>query len=103
MIRFAVPAALVLAVFVPTPTSAQPAVPGNFRVIDAKADKDKFTWTETKIVPVSKEVAVEVIRNGMKVLEKRVVTVSEYVQVTHAADLKKVKATDGAGKEIDAE
>ncbi len=68
-----------------------------------KVEKDKLTWTETQMVPVAKEVAVTVVVNGVEKLEKRTVIAYETVAITRATALKDVKATDAAGKAIDAE
>jgi hypothetical protein len=106
----AVAAAPAFAAPVPAPVPAdqpaapviQPGVPGGFRVVDVKVDKDKLTWTETRTIPVAKNVTVTVEINGMKVDQTRTVTVFETVAYTVASELKSIKATDGAGKAIDA-
>lgn len=102
MFRFSLLAAAALLV-APGAAFAQPGVPGQFQVIEAKAEKDKITWTTYKAVPVQKEVAVQVLKNGMLVTEKQTVTVTEYVPVQETLTLKALKATDGNGKAVDAE
>lgn len=94
-------AAVLLAALIPGFAAAQ--VPGSLRIVDAKAERDKVQWTEYKTVPVQKPVTVEVVVNGMKVTEVRTVTVHETVVVTAAHELKTIKATDAAGKEIAAD
>src|SRR5438067_4376391 len=103
MTRFAVLLALASVSLLPARAPAQPAVPGPLQVVDAKAEKDKLQWTQSQVVPVAKEVPVEVVKNGMKFIEKRTVTVYEVVPVTRTAELKTIKATDAAGKAIDAD
>ena len=88
MIRFAVLAALALAVLVPARAVAQPDLPGSFRVVDAKVEKDKIIWTQTTVVPVAEQIVVEVVRNGVKVTETREVTVYKYVPTMQAMDVK---------------
>jgi hypothetical protein len=105
MTRFALLSALALAALLPAPALAQPAAvgPGGVRIAEAKIDKGKLTWTVTEVVPVIKEIEVTVNVNGMNVVQKRAVTAYEPQSVTRTADLKGVKATDAAGKEIDAD
>jgi hypothetical protein len=105
MTRFALLSAIALAALPPAPALAQPAVPGlgGLRIAEAKADKGKLTWTVTELVPVTKEIEVTVNVNGMNVVRKQAVTVYENQSVTKTADLKGLKATDVAGKEIDAD
>ena len=106
MIRSVVLAALALAVLAPTRAGAQPPfdpTPGGFRIVDAKADKGKLTWTETVAVPVVKEVEVIMMIDGKPVAVKKKVTTIEYVSVAKTGDLKGAKVTDAAGKAIDAD
>ncbi len=103
MLRFTLLLAVGTLVMLPTAAFAQPGVPGSFRVVDAKVDKGKVTWTETQLVPTTKEVEVVVVINGVNVKQKRALTVLVPVVETLAADLKDLKATDGAGKAIDAD
>ena len=77
--------------------------PGGFRIVDAKADKGKLTWTETAAVPVEKVVDVIMVIDGKQVSVKKKVTVIEYVSVTKTGDLKGAKVTDAAGKAIEAD
>lgn len=103
MTRFALFAALVL---LSAPALAQPPGPpglGGITIIDAKADKGKLAWTEYVAVPVQKEVERVVVANGKQVTVKQTVTVHEVVPVTKAVELKGLKVTDAAGKEIDAD
>lgn len=101
--------ALVLAALGAAPAPAQPPAtppavgPAEFRVVDARADRRKLTWTEYLATTVQKEIAVEEVANGKPVLVKRVVTVTEMVPVTRSVELKGLKATDGAGKAVDAD
>lgn len=100
MFRSAVQVALAVAVLAPAGAFAQP---GNFQVVEVKVNRDKLTWNETRAVPVRKVVEVTVNVNGMNVVEKREITVNEIVTFTKEIGLKTVKATDGAGKAVDAE
>jgi hypothetical protein len=103
MMRSAVLAALALATMLSARAAAQPGFPGTFQVVDAKVEKDKLTWTDTKYVPEAREEAVEVVVNGMKVVQKRVVVVTVPVAEVRSVDLKGLKATDGAGKAVTAD
>jgi hypothetical protein len=105
MNRFAPLAAIALAALLPAPATAQPAALGlgGLHIAEAKIDKGKLTWTVTEVVPVTKQVEVTVNVNGMNVVQKRAITAYETVQVTKAAEVKGLKATDAAGKEIDAD
>jgi 3-oxoacyl-ACP reductase-like protein len=94
-------AAVLLAALIPAFAPAQ--TPYSFRIVEAKVERDHVQWTDCKIVPVQKTVAVEVEKNGMKMIEMRTVTVNEKVSVVVAFDLKTVKATDAAGKAIAAD
>ncbi len=60
-------------------------------------------WSELQLVHVTEEIVVEVEVNGMKVQEKRAVTVIKTATVTKSAELKTLKATDTNGKAIDAD
>jgi hypothetical protein len=82
------------------PLSAQP--PGFFRIAELKADGDKVAWTEMQYQTVQKEVAVTVNRNGVNVTEKRSVLETMPVTVKREVELSKLKATDAAGKAVDA-
>ena len=105
MTRFALLSALALAALPHPRADAQPDAffPGSIRIIDAKADKGKLTWTEYATTPVVREIEVIVNMNGKQVATKQKVTVHEVVPVTKTADLKGAKATDAAGKAIDAD
>jgi hypothetical protein len=103
MFRYAILLAVAAFVSLPATAIAQPLGPGSLQVIDAKVEKDKLTWTETIAVPVTKEIAVEVRKNGMAFIEKRTVTVLEFQQITRTMELKTLKATDAAGKAIGAD
>lgn len=103
MIRFAALAATALAVLVPARANAQPELPGAFRIVEVKVDKGKVTWTEMRYTPTTKEEERVVTINGMRVTQKVAVTVYIPVMETQAIELKKLKATDAAGKAIDAE
>jgi hypothetical protein len=59
--------------------------------------------TETNLVPVAKEVIVEVVKDGVKFAEKRTVLVTEAAKVMRTFELSKVKATDGTGTAIAAD
>ena len=102
MVRFAVLAAVALAVMVPARATAQPA-PLSFQFVDMKVEKDKLLWNDTVSVPVAKEIIVEVVQNGVKVLRTRTVTEYETRVVTRAMDLKGLKVTDATGKALDAD
>jgi hypothetical protein len=93
--------ALLLVTLLPGLAAAQ--APGSFQVVDARVEKDKLFWTETRTEVVMQEIAVQVLVNGMVVTEKRVVPVMRPVTITRADELKGVKATDVAGKAITAE
>jgi hypothetical protein len=80
---------------------AQPTA-SSFQVVDAKVEKDKLFWTETRTEVAMQEVAVTVNVNGMLVTEKRLVPVMRPVTITRAEELKGLKATDAAGKAIPA-
>jgi hypothetical protein len=103
VLRFTVLVALALEALVPARADEQPGPDSSFRVVDAKAGSDKLTWSVLEQVPVQKTVPVEVVINGMKVLEVRTITVHEGVVVTRAVELKDVRATDGAGKAINSD
>jgi hypothetical protein len=83
------------------PLSAQP--PGFFRFAELKADGGKVAWTETTYQAVQKEVIVVVNRNGVNVNEKQTVAQMVPVSVQRSVEIAKLKATDGAGKAVDAE
>lgn len=92
-------AAVLFVALVPGFAAAQ----GAPRVLDVQVDKDRLQWTETVIVPVTQTVAVTVNVNGKAVVENRTVTAYVAESRTVAQELKKVKATDAAGKEIAAD
>jgi hypothetical protein len=94
-------AAVLLVALVPGFVAAQ--APGAPRILDVKVEKDRMVWTEYVTVPVQKTVTVTVTVNGKAVLQDRTVTVYETTARTVANELKTVKATDGAGKEIAAD
>lgn len=104
MLRFTLLLAVgLLAGLLPTRANAQPTLNGNFRVVEAKADNGKLTWSEIKYVPQQKVEERVVVINGMNVKQQVAVTVMIPFQQTVAFELKKLKATDGAGKAIDAD
>ena len=103
MIRSAVLAALALVALAPARAPAQFDAPGSFRVVEAKADKGKLAWEEVRYVPTTREEERVVVVNGMNVKQKVAVTVVVPVLETRGYELKTLKATDGAGKAIDAE
>jgi hypothetical protein len=103
VLRFTVLAAIALAALAPARASAQPVLPGPFRVVEAKADGGKVIWSEIKFVPQVKEEERVVVINGMNVTQKVAVTVFVPVQETIGFELKKLKATDGTGKAIAAD
>lgn len=102
MFRFAVLAALGAVALAPAVALAQPA-PGEFQVIDVKANNGKITWNSVRAVPVRKVVEVTVNVNGMNVVEKREIVVNEFVTYASELALNKVKVTNGAGKAVDAD
>ena len=95
-------AALAL-VLQPGRAPAQGSGTSGFQIVDAKVEKGKLTWSESKAVPVAKVVEVTVNINGRNIVEKR--TVIEYMAttVTQAHDLKGLTATDANGKVIGAD
>jgi len=94
-------AAAILVVLLPGLASAQESC--TLRIVEATVADAKMQWTDCRSVPVTKTVAVEVEKNGAKVIETRTVTVFEKVSVVVEAELKTVKATDAAGKAIKAD
>lgn len=88
---------------------AQPPVafggpPPNPALVIAKVDQGKLLVTDTKFVPVAKEVvAVVKTPDGKLVQVKKVVVTHEVVSVTRAVLLSGVKATTAAGKEVPAD
>ncbi len=93
--------ATLFAVLLPGVLAAQ--TPGSLRIVDAKVDDDKLQWTDCKAVSVQKMIAVEVEKNGKRVIETRTVTENVMVSFVTAAELKTVKATNAAGKAISAD
>jgi hypothetical protein len=102
MIRFAFLAALAHVAIVSARADAQPA-PGTFQIVDAKIDGERLLWSEEQIVYVARQVEVVVMVNGMMVTEKRTEMVPELRTITKAAAVKELKASDAAGKAIDAD
>ena len=94
--------AVLLVALLPGFAAAQPTA-SSFQVVDARVEKDKLFWTETRTEVVMQEVATQVLVNGMFVTEKRLVPVMRPVTITRADELKGVKATDAAGKAVAAD
>jgi hypothetical protein len=94
-------AAVLLAALAPGLAAAQG--PDPFRVVDAEVKKDRFFWTENQQVPVTEQVAVQVVVDGVTRAETRTVTKLVPVTTTRAAELNTLKVTDAAGKAVPAD
>ena len=100
MFRFVVSLAAVA--FATLTVSAQPPALSELRIIDAKVEKGRLVWSETRYFPFTKDVEIEVEENGVKAVKKVSATDLVPVVETRGEGLKGLKATDERGKVIDA-